>query len=216
MSRFLAVLTMVLLGSGFLLAGCGGGSSGWTELLTNGGFETGDLTGWTFEPTPEAAGDVYVIAGVATPRNAFPTAGPSEGTYYAVFEQDENFAGALFQSFTVPDGDEDVVLTFDMFVYNSNGDTEVDGGFIGYSGLVENQHVRVNVLPATAGTFDVADPGIQNVYLDVDGDTMPLPYISYEFDLPLTPGETYRLRFAESSNMGYMSTGVDNVSVKSK
>lgn len=217
MKRLIAILTGVVFWAVLALGGCGGSDGDdWTQLLTNGGFETGDLTGWTFEPTPGAAGGVSVIAATVAPLSGFTTAGPSEGTSYALFDQDENFAGALFQSFTVPGGDKEVVLTFDMFVLNSAGDTAVDGGFIGYSGLEDNQHVRVDVLPATAGTFDTTDPGIQNVYLGVDGDTPTLPYISYEFDLSLTPGETYTLRFAESSNMGYMNTGVDRVSVRSR
>ena len=217
MKRFVVFLSGLFLVFSFVFAGCGGGNGDdWTELLTNGGFETGDLTGWTYAPLPSAAGTISVIDSDVAPLSGFSIAGPSEGTWYALADQDENFAAVIFQDFTVPDGDEEVVLTFDMFVLNSVGNTAVDAGFIGYSGLEDNQHVRVDVLPATAGTFDTTDPDIDNVYRDVDGDTPILPYIPYEFELTLTAGETYRLRFAESSNMGSMNMGVDNVSVRSR
>jgi len=206
-----------ILGVLFFLGSCGGGGSdGWTELLDNGDFETGDLTGWTYAPLPGAAGLISVVDTSVAPMTGFSVAGPSEGVYYALVDQDENFAAVLLQSFTVPDGDDEVVVTFDMFVLNSAGETALDAGFIGYSGLEDNQHVRVDVLPATAGTFDVTDPEILKLYLGVDGDTPVLPYISYESDLSLTPGTSYLLRFAESSNMGAMNTGIDNVSVRSR
>jgi len=217
MKRIIVVVMGVFLLLPFVYGGCGG--SGWTELLTNGDFETGDLSGWTVELVPGAAGDITVTDATVAPSSGATTAGPAGGTWYALADQDENFAGVIYQSFTVPDGDDEVALTFDMFVLDLSGEGPLDEGFIGYSGVdVDNQHVRVDVLSAVAGTFDVGGGVIRTLYLEVDGFSPVLPYIPYSFDLStdLVAGETYVIRFAQSSSEYYMNMGIDNVSVKSK
>jgi len=218
MKRIMIVVLMgCLLLLPFVYGGCGGG--GWTELITNGGFETGDLTGWTVALLPGAAGSISVIDATVAPLSGAGIAGPSEGTWFALADQDENFAGVIFQYFTVPAQDDKITLTFDMFVLDLSGKGPLDEGFIGYSGIdVDNQHVRVDVLSAVAGTFDVGGGVIRDLYLNVDGSIPVLPYISYSFDLSpdLVAGETYVIRFAESSTEGYMNMGIDNVSVRSK
>lgn len=219
MKRIIVVLMAMFLLLLFVFGGCGGGGGGWTELLINGDFETGDLTGWTVAYLPGAAGNISVLAATVAPSSGSSVAGPSEGTYYALVDQGENFAGALFQLFTTPDGDDEITLTFDMFVLDLSGDGPLDAGVIAYSGVVDNQHTRVDILSAVAGTFDTGGGVIANLYLNVDGDLPILPYISYTVDLSpyLNAGETYMLRFAESSNYGfYMNTGIDNVSVRSR
>lgn len=203
--------------STFLLSACGNGG-GSTELLTNGSFETGDLTGWTYAEPPGAAGAITVLDAAVAPLTGATTAGPSEGAWYALGDNGESYAGVLFQYFTVPAGDDEIQLTFDMFVLDLSEDGPIDAGVIAYSGVGNNQHVRVDVLSAVAGTFDTGSSVIQNLYLNVDDYNPVLPYISYSFDLSpdLVAGETYMLRFAQSSTVGYMNMGVDNASVKSK
>lgn len=219
MRRFFVVLTMALslAAIAFWIISCGGGGGGWTELITNGGFETGDLTGWTVEYLPGASGTITVVSGTVASSTGYSTAGPSEGTWYALSDPTEAFAGAIFQPFTVPDGDEEVSLTFDMFVLDASGEGPLDAGVIAYSGVGDNQHVRVDILSATAGTFDTGGV-INTLYLDVDGYAPVLPYISRSFDLSadLAADETYVLRFAQSSSVNYMNTGIDNVSIRSR
>ncbi len=212
------VVSVGLFGA-FYLAACGNGGSSWTELLTNGDFETGDLTGWTDVLRPGAAGAISVIAADVAPLSGSSTAGPAGGTYYALIDQNENFAGVLLQPFTVPDGDDEIVLTFDMFVLDLSGDGPIDAGVINYGGASDNQLTRVDILSAVAGTFDTGSGVILTLYLNVDGYEPILPYVSYTFDLSpyLVAGETYILRFAESSSYGFfMNTGIDNASIKSR
>jgi hypothetical protein len=220
MKRVIVVLMGMFLLLPFVYGGCpSGGGGSWTELITNGGFEEGDLTAWTVALLPGAAGDISVVDSTVVPSSGATIAGPSEGTYYALADQDENFAGVIFQYFTVPDGDDEIELTFDMFVLDLSEEGPQNEGFIGYAGVdVDNQHVRVDVLSAVAGTFDVGSGVIRNLYLNIDGYYPILPYISHSFDLSsdLVAGETYMLRFAESSSMGYMNMGIDNVSVRSR
>lgn len=211
--------TLGILGVLFFLGSCGGGNGdGWTELLANGDFETGDLTGWTVAYVPEAAGMISVIAATVSPLNGYRMAGPAGGTFYALSENNESYAGVLFQTFTFPDGDDEVAVSFEMFVLDNSGDGPLDAGEIAYGGVEPNQHVRVDVLSAAAGTFDTGLGVIKNLYLNVDGYEPILPYILYSFDLSpdLESGETYMLRFAQSSNQDYLFMGIDNVSVKSR
>ena len=205
MHRALTVLMVCgCLSSMLLIAACGNGGS-CTELLTNGDFETCDLAGWTAAYMPGAAGSISVLSASVAPLSGSSTAGPGEGAYYALVDQDENFAGALFQLFTVPEGDNEITLTFDMFVLDLSVDGPIDAGVIAYGGISDNQHTRVDILSAAAGTFDTGAGVIAKLYLDVDGEVPILPYISYTFDLSsdLFAGETYMLRFAESSNYGF-------------
>jgi hypothetical protein len=188
-----------------------------TELLTNGGFETGDLTGWTYADQPGSAGSVFVMASTVTPLGGYSIDSPTEGTYQAVFDQDDYTADAILQEFTVPAGDSDVSLTFDMFVLDTSGLGPINAGAIDYT-IGSNQHARVDILSATAGTFDVGAGVVRNLYLGIDGYNPILPYVSYFFDLSsdLVPGETYKIRFAQTDNLLFLNMGIDNVSIRSK
>ena len=230
MKRIIVVLLGVFLLLPFVFAGCGGDGDDGTELLTNGGFETGDLTGWTYAALPGSdsiiiraleipmmAGSISVIAASSTPIGGFTTAGPSEGAYYAISDQDGPTTDAIIQEFTVPDGDDEIGITFDMFVLDISGEGPIDAGVLDHTGE-SNQHARVDILSAVAGTFDTGSGVIRNLYLGVDGYAPILPYISYVFDLSadLAPGETYILRFAQTDNLNPLNMGIDNVSIKSK
>lgn len=95
------------------------------ELLTNGGFETGDFTGWTVTTDDTLGnGGWYVTGATSTPLNGFPTVGPASGTYYAVTDAFEPGSRALTQTFTDPLGTTSLTLSGDIFVndwYGSSG-----------------------------------------------------------------------------------------------
>ena len=213
------ILVGVMLGGlvgAFLLAACGGGGSDWTELLTNGGFETGDLSGWTVVDAPESAGE-FLIVDTNEPSIGDTLPDPSEGTWYVVTNQEGMSTTALFQSFTVPSGDDEVRLSFDMYVYDQSGLGPIDAGGLNHMGET-NQHARVDILLAGSKTFDTGGGVVRNLYLDVDSDSTPLPFISYSFDLSgdVTAGETYRLRFAFSVTEEVINMGIDDVSIGSR
>jgi hypothetical protein len=88
------------------------------QLIVNGGFETGDLTGWTAQTEPESNGEFSVATGTIAPLSGFSTVGPSSGMYYAVADQHDVTAAVLSQSFTVAPGASSVVLSFDLFTNN--------------------------------------------------------------------------------------------------
>ena len=96
------------------------------ELISNGGFETGDFTAWSVYEAG-SLGAVSVESGFVAPNSLKPTAGPESGTYYALM--DEPFAGAnaLIQTFSTGPV-KSAVLSFNMFVndHNPSGQAFID------------------------------------------------------------------------------------------
>jgi hypothetical protein len=207
------------------------------ELLTNGGFETGNLSGWTvanrtlgtpYDPNVPATGTFLVDnnADTLTPLSGLSTLGPASGNFYALSDMTAQGTHALLQSFTVPLGATSVLLSFDMYVYDWYG----AGAAMDPSGLdhtsggtgAPNQHARVDLLSALAGSFDTsAGSVLSNFYLGVDPESAQNPpqapfYRNYAFDLTgvALPGQTYQLRFGEVDNQFVINQAVDNVSVR--
>ena len=200
------------------------------ELITNGGFETGDFTGWTV--TDAGSGSFEVLGGL-TPPGGCPspdcdTPGPHTGQFYAVSWQDEPGTHALWQPFTVPGLANSVTFTFDMFVQ-----TEADlavfldpagvavldhfEGVLGDGGddlPTDNQHARVDIMSSASLPFDTATGVLSNFYLGIDG-APTQPYISYSFDITslVGGGGTFLVSFAQTDNRGFFNQGVDNVSI---
>lgn len=210
-----------------------------TQLLTNGGFETGNLSGWTtlsqISPDATAAGffvgdntlvpgdpSGYPLDSPLTPVTFQPTAGPKSGTYYAVTDGDGAANNALLQSFTVPIGTTRVTFSFSLFVNARNGaGAQNTGGPLAFSQATPTQFARVDLLTATAQPFSLSTGNVvRNFYTGVDASVgpnplYPLAYSTYSFDITanVVPGETYQVRFADVGNQFILNTGVDDVSV---
>jgi hypothetical protein len=182
------------------------------SLLTNGGFETGDFSGWSV--TTQGNGNWFVNTGNPSPLTTDPVAGAAAGVFYAVTDQTRPGAYSLTQSFTVPQTTAYVELSFQMFVdnYASRSITftlNPDSG-------VPNQYARVDLLTAGASAFETASASIlRSFYLGSDAGNASNPYGYYRFNLSslVTPGETYQLRFASVANQGVLHQGVDAVTI---
>ena len=197
---------------------CGDGTLNQTiELLTNGDFELGTLSGWTVNNL--AGGDGTFMTdtpGTMTPESGnATTANALGGSTYAVSDMDGPGTQALEQSFTVPLGTTRVDLSFQMFVNDWSGTPSVNPGGLNHN-LMPNQHARVDLLSAGSSAFATgAPPVLANFFLGTTAGSSPHPYVTYNFNITAftTPGGTYDLRFAGVENQFHLNVGVDNVKV---
>lgn len=184
------------------------------ELITNGGFETGDFTAWGVTVLPPSNGNLTVESGTAGPLSTLSNAGPSAGSFFALSDQTGPGTYALTQGFSVVMGITSVILKFDLFANNYAGGSIVDPIGLDHTGPA-NQHVRVDLLTGAAGPLDTGGGVIANFYLGSDAGTNPNPWTSYTIDLTglALVGGTYQIRFGEVDNQGFFNMGVDNVSI---
>ena len=175
------------------------------QLLTNGGFETGSLAGWTVTSSAGSLGMWLADNANFTPLTGNPTVGPASGSWYAVTDQFGPGVNALSQAFTVPVGTIHVQWTFNMFV----NDWGVD--FTPGTEYVQALLLANGADPLTAIPIFSQVPGPPVL---VTGG-VPNPYLAYNFDITgwVTAGQTYQIDFLERDAAFPMNVGVDNVSV---
>jgi hypothetical protein len=190
-----------------------------SQALVNGGFETGNLTGWKVATQPGSVPDFFARGGTTTPLSGSATAGPASGSFYAVSDELGSEANALYQSFIIPGPASSVVLSFSLFVNSySSPPAVVNPIGLNYNPPppdVANQQARVDILTAGASPFDTGSGVLQNFYLGVDSGASPHGYTNYSFNItPLVgAGGTFQLRFAEVDNLDVLNMGVDNASI---
>jgi PEP-CTERM motif-containing protein len=187
-----------------------------TELLTNGGFETGSFLGWTVADLAGGNGSWFVDSALSTPLSGNPSVGPNTGSYYAVSDQTGPGTHALSQTFTVPALGGPVILSFDMFVNDWDSGPFVNPGGLDHN-LFPNQHARVDILASGASAFDTGAGVLANYYLGVDPQGLnPNPYTSYALYITgvVGAGGNFTLRFAEVDNQLFFNQGVDNASIQ--
>ena len=187
-----------------------------TELITNGGFETGVFTGWTVTDQAGGSGTWSVdLLGTTTPISGQLTlAAGGAGTFYAVSDQGGAGTHALTQAFSVPWPALSATLSFDMFVNDWDTGPVINPAGLNYA-AGPNQHARVDILTTAAGAFDTGAGVLANYYLGVDGGPDPHAFTHYAFDITgiVGAGGTFQLRFAEVDNLFFFNQGVDNVSI---
>ena len=185
----------------FAAAVCGlclTGTASASQVLVNGGFETGSFSGWTTVSSNGSGGGWFVDSASVSPLNGFPTVGAFSGSDYAVTDGFGPGTNVLYQSFTDPLGATSAILSFDAFV-------DDDFGGSGFGGEVDLLAGNANPLTGTPiAVFYQADTsGTSNPYAGYSGDISSL----------MTPGDTYILRAYESDSSGPINFGVDNFSL---
>ena len=173
------------------------------NLLTNGGFETGDFTGWTANAT--GAGDILatnLAPNAMLPMSALAANGPAGGDWYATTDQDEPASYELYQFFTVPQNPGPVIVSYDLAVTSL-------ADFVESEQAVKIEVFALDVarggLPATL-FHDAPAPITQDV---------PNPYVHYDFDLSadVVPGQTYIFYFSQITQNANLIAALDNVRV---
>lgn len=189
------------------------------ELVSNGGFETGDLSGWTVTDQAGGSGSWFAETNAFTPLSGFSTVGPNSGSFYAVTDQTGPGAHALTQSVSVAAGASSVIFSFDMFINDFGGgpifgSTELD--YTAGGTFAANQWATVDILAAGTNALSNTTGVLANYFVGVTpGGSGPNPYVSYSFDITalVAGGGNFDLRFAEVDNNGFFNMGIDNVSV---
>lgn len=184
------------------------------EFIVNGGFETGNYTGWTANVQGGSNGGLFIVPSAGT--------GPVSGLAYATNANGGNFFSitdmngpgsySLTQSFTLATSTT-VTISFDHFANNYAGVTFNNGR--DYTNN-PNQNAVVDLLLGSAGAFSELPGDVVAVLYGPGSDSFnnPNPWTSYSSTLTLAAG-TYTLRFAETDNQSFFNQGVDNVSVMS-
>jgi hypothetical protein len=207
------------------------------ELLTNGGFETGNLNGWKVVDAPGSTTPGSFLIGnntpdanfnpatPSTPLEHFPSVGAKSGNYYAVSDSAGPGAHALLQNFTLAPNPRSVIFSFDMFVNDWNGAGVLNADLVldpnqqdGMGNLIPTQFVSVDLLAGNAADLTDDVGLINNFYLGEDGysaTALPNGYEHFQYDITglVANGGMYRVRFAEVDNQFTINAGIDNMSV---
>ncbi len=178
-----------------------------TNLVVNGDFETGDLTGWT-EMHFNGASFWNVYTGIALP----PLPPPPTGTFAVVADQNGPSSQILFQDVTLPTSGN-IQLSLIYYYFNHAG------GFVTQPTLdptvTPNQQARIDIMDPTAvDPFSVAPADVlANLFQTNPGDPNSLGYTPLTFDLTPFAGQTIRLRFAVVTTIDVFNFAVDDVQI---
>jgi hypothetical protein len=195
--------------------------------VSNGGFETGDFSGWTVTDQALGSGTFFINAndGSAAPLSGVGGAlaiNPGGGGFFALSDQTGPGTHALTQSLLAPIGTSSLMFSFDMFMNDFSGglNPTVDPGGLDYTVGATNQHARIDILTATAAALSTAPADIITSILA----PVPAPAISgginpwvssglIDLSAFISAGDSFQVRFAETDNSGFLTLAVDNVSV---
>jgi hypothetical protein len=208
--RFL--LAILGLGVAALLATPGVSTA---ATIVNGGFETGNFTGWTVVNQSGGSGDWFVYGGTSSPLNDFAIAAPPEGTFAATTDQFGGGSHVLYQDVAL-EPNFNHTLSFDVYYNNQAFPTVFATPPSLDFNVIPNQQYRVDVLRPTAPVTSVA-PGdvLATVFQTNFGDPVTLGPTPVSFDLSGFAGTTVRIRFAEVDNQFFFAASVDRVAVQS-
>ena len=201
MRKMLAASLVVLLA---------GGTASAQQQIVNGGFETGDFTGWNVANQAGGSGDFYTATG-CTPINCFATNGPRSGRWYAVTDQTGPGAHEIWQSFTLSGAAASAIFKFSIADLNQASGT-ANFGNLDFTNT-PNQHVRVDIFAGSYSPFSTSS--LQNFFTGATTELGGTGYVDYTFDITslLSSAGTYTVRFAEVDNQFYHNFSVDDVSL---
>jgi hypothetical protein len=184
-----------------------------TELIVNGGFETGDLSGWTVD-NQGTFGHWLVYSGTTLPLSSNIFYPPPQGTYAAAFDQSSPSSSVMYQDVILPQG-ETATLVFIYYYHNYAGIAIPTPDTLDPVSPPSNQQFRIDLMKPSADPFSV-DPTdiLQNFVQLSPGDASTLMPMTVSSDISTFSGQTVRLRFAAVDNEFYLNVGIDAVSIQ--
>jgi uncharacterized delta-60 repeat protein len=166
----------------------------YTELISNGDFESGSLAYWAQGPNPEG-GQFYINNGTVDPPSPDGPLPPFAGNFSALGDESSTGTYYLYQTISIPANAPSVKLSWAHRVRNF------------YSSFSPSQQFQVricdtnnNVL-ATAFTTNPGDPLLGN-------------WVQTNYDMTAFAGQTVRVEFWMNVQLNFLDVHVDNVSVK--
>ena len=182
--------------------------------LTNGDFETGDLSGWTADVVDSSWGNWFIYEdGDTAPSsddriysyNVFELPDPPQGTYAAASDSAGAGRYILYQDFTV---DSPVVLRLTVY-YRSRGSINAPQHL---DLLGRNDQFRVDVIDTSAAIDSLAEEDVFGTLFQ-NGESDPSYLGPTDLFLDLSPfvGQTVRLRIVQIDNTAAFMSGFDNV-----
>jgi len=205
LATLVAALSLVALATGGALA------TGSTNVLVNGDFETGSMSGWGHAPGHPLVvlHGWFAYHGTVAPISGAPVPPPPQGKTAALVDQAGPGGNVLFQTFRVP----------------SNGQLSMTLWYANYAGVfftprmlvpgpAPDQQLRIDLTLPNAGLYSLRPSDIvANVFRTVPGDPLAVAPHTISFNLAPWAGRLVRLRIAEVDNQFFFSAGVDSVQV---
>ena len=181
-------------------------------LVTNGGFETGDLTNWTDSVVSNGTGDVYVVSDTIAPTSGTIIPAPPEGTNQALFDQNASTMHIMYQDITIP-AEYNAAFTASIYLDNRHADyTIAPTEGLSVVGVEANQQFRIDVMSTSAPVDDVGTGVLQNLHQTMPGDPL-IDTLQVTADLSAYAGQTVRLRFAAAVRENFFAVAIDTVQV---
>jgi hypothetical protein len=189
-------------------------------VVDNGDFETGNLSGWTLDNSPDdmSAGSWFAYTGTTPPISGMfpgsaPVSPPPQGNFAAITDQGGPGRRILYQDITVPSAGPQYLT---LFVYYSTAVDLASPDSLDPAGPFENEQYRIDVMRPTAALDSVAPADVlKTVFRTQTGAPHVLAPTKTIVELASLMGQTVRLRFAEVDNSGVLNAGTDAVSVDS-
>jgi uncharacterized repeat protein (TIGR01451 family) len=168
-------------------------TTGEGEAIVNGGFETGDFSGWVAE---DSGGGRFVIDdGTLDPEGPDGPLPPFAGGYNAISQQIGPGKHVLYQEVTLPLGVASAALKWADRIRN-HASLFVEG----------EQEFRVEIQSQEGETLAVA-------FATKPGDELLSDWVERSYDLASFVGQTIRIAFIEQDTIGYLNVHLDAVSV---
>lgn len=164
------------------------------EVIVNGGFETGDFTGWRKEDIEY--GTFVINDGKFDPDGPDGPLAPYEGKYNAMTAQIGGGSHLLYQDLFIPVDAESATLSWAHRIRNHG--TQFDD---------VSQVFRVEIR-------DTANMRLATAFSTQPGDPLTNNWVRRQFDLSDYRGQWLRVAFFQEDHLGYFNVHVDDVSVR--